>query len=86
MESALDENTTALEEIILSDLASRAKAGAEVGSRRRTMNNMTTGGQSSIRRLGLSVRMFRDGDGISMVIRSYIWEGSEAMEEARALI
>ena len=44
MDSALDENTTALEEIILSDLASRAKAGAEVGSRRRTMNNMTTGG------------------------------------------
>ena len=36
----------------------------------------------SIRRLGRSLRVFRDGGGISMVIESDCWEGSDAMAEA----
>ena len=76
-----------MEEIFLLDPASKLKAGAGEGSRRgRTTNNMTTGVQYSLRRLGLSIRIFGDGSRIGMVIRSDHREGSEAMAEAQAAI
>ena len=48
------------------------------------MKNMTTEGRYSIQRLVLSLRIFGDSDGISMVIGGVHRERSEAMEEAEA--
>ena len=65
----------------------RAKAGGGAGSRRRrTTKNITAGGRSSLRRLGISLYIFGDGGRISMAIGSDRREGSEAMEEAEASI
>ena len=50
------------------------------------MKSMTTGGQSSVRQLDLSLRIFGDVSGIGMLIGSDHREGSEAMEEVEASI
>ena len=85
--SASAANTTALVESVLSDTASRAKVGAGAGPRRRrTKKNITTGGRYSLRRLGLSLRIFVDSSGIGIVIGSDRQEGPEAMEEAELSI
>ena len=78
--SALDANTTALAEIVLSDPASMPKAGDREESRRMTTkNNMTRGCSSSLWLLGLSLSISRDGVGIGMVVGSDPQEGLEAM-------
>ena len=77
--SASAENTMALAEIFLSDTASRAKAGDGAGSRRRRMKkSITTGGRSSIQRLGIYLCIFGDGGRIGIVIGIDRQEGLEA--------
>ena len=80
--------TTESAEIVLSDPALRAKSEADVGWSRRkpTKKIMTWGGHYGILRLGRSIHVFGDGDGIGMVIGSDFQEGSEAMAEASILI
>ena len=85
--SDLAAKITALAEIILLDTSPRAKTWDREGSRRRMMaNNMKTGGHSSILRLVQYLHVFRDGRGISMVIRSDRWEGLEAIADLEASI